>query len=425
MYRELREQAEGCREDLTAFTQLLVRTPSFSFKEETAAGIVQDLLEELHYDLVFRDGVGNVIGFLTGSEEGPTILLNSHMDTRRPEEERIDTEGPFSGRIDRGRMRGLGVAGCKGGLAAQVFAGHILDKCFLPLYGTIVVAATVAQEEGNGAGIRHLLEETLPKLGVTPELAILGEPTTLRVCNGHDGWADADVRIACRDAAVVRRATGLIEDALTGASGHPSWKYKKSSLDVSEPAYREYDGSHEAVLHVRCRVKSGEAVANCVGIVKRLALAASRPAGDVQVEVQVHTERQRFYTGKTVEVLCWNNPWSSDPSAPLFHRALDALAAAGWRDAAARPFGLNNLRLGTAGSLLAESYHIPTLCFGPGDENRAYTPEESVDVEKLVDAVFGTAVLIHGAIGTPHSLVWPTHRAPRDTGRVSTSGDAR
>lgn len=425
MYRELREQAEDCREDLTALTQLLVRTPSFSFREETAAGIVQDLLEELHYDLVFRDGVGNVIGFLAGSGEGPTILLNSHMDTRRPDEERLDPDGPFSGRIERGRMRGLGTAGCKSGLAAQVFAGHILDKSLIPLYGTIVVAATVAQEEGNGAGVRYLLEETLPKLGVTPDLAILGEPTTLLVCGGHDGWADIDVRIACGDAAATRRATGLIQNALTGASAHASWKAKRSSLHVSDPVYCEHDGSQEATLCVRCRVKSGEAVANCVGLVKRLALTASEPAGDVRVEVHVHNERRRFYTGKTVEVLCWNNPWSSDPSAPLFHRALDALAAAGWRDAAVRTLGLNSLRLGTAGSLLADSYHIPTLCFGPGDENRAYTREESVDVEKLVDAVFGTAVLVHGAIGTPLSLVWPTHRAPRDPGRVSTSRDGR
>jgi len=421
MYRELREQAESCREDVTALTQALVRTPSFSFREEAVAEIVQNALQELRYDLVFRDEVGNVIGFLAGSEEGPTVLLASHMDTQRPGEEHSEEENPFSGRVDRGRVKGLGAAGCKSGLAAHVFAGHILDKSLVPIYGTIVVAATVAQEEGNGAGVRYLLDETLPKLGITPDLAILGEPTTLLICGGHDGWADIDVRIGSIDAATARRATGVIHSALTGASTHAFWRGKRSSLHVSEPEYGERDGLHEAVLRVRCRVKTDEAVANCVGLVKRLALSASEPAGDVRMEVHVHNERRRFYTGKTVEVLCWNNPWSSDPSAPLFHRALDALAAAGWRDTAPRTLELSGFGLSTAGSLLEDSYHIPTLCFGPGDEKRVCTAGEAVDVEKLVDAVFGTAVLVHGAIGTPLSLVWPTHRAPRESGWISTS----
>jgi len=419
MYPELKERAASCREDLAAFAQVLVRTQSFSFREEAVAGIVQDLLEDLAYDLVFRDEVGNVVGFLAGSEEGPTVLLNSHMDTRRPDDELFGPEGPFSGRVEQGLLRGLGAAACKGGLAAQVFAGHILDKSLLPLRGTIVFAATVAQEEGNGAGVRYLMEQTLPKLGVNPDLAILGEPTALFPCNGHDGWADVDVAIAARDTGSARRAAAAIHDALSGVASGESRKDGVLSARVAGPAHGEKIESPETSLRVLCRVGSGEEVADSVGLVKRLALSAVDPIGDVSIEVRVHGERRRFYTGKTAEVLCWSNPWLTDPSGPLVSRSLEALSASGWRDPTARTWGLDTFRMGTAGSLLAGSYHVPTLCFGPGDEGRARGEEESVALESLVDAVFGTAVLTHGAIGSPLPMRWPTDRAPSDPGNVS------
>jgi len=419
MYPELKERATSCREDLAAFVQVLVRTQSLSFKEEAVAGIVQDLLEDLAYDLVFRDEVGNVIGFVAGSEEGPTVLLNSHMDTRRPDYESFGTEGPFSGRFEQGLVRGLGAAACKGGLAAQVFAGHILDKSLLPLCGTIVFAATVGQEEGNGAGVRHLMEQTLPKLGVSPDLAILGEPTALVPCNGHDGWADVDVEIAGRDTGTARRAAAAIRDAVSGAASSESRTSGVLSARTSDPAHGENPESQGTSLRVRCRVGSDEEVADSVGLVKRLAFSAVESIGDVSVEVRVHGERRRFYTGKTAEVLCWSTPWLTDPSGPLVSRALEALSASGWRDPVVRTGGFDGLGMGTAGSLLTGRYHVPTLCFGPGDEGRARGEEESVALESLVDAVFGTAVLTHGAIGTPLPRRMPTDRAPRAPGKVS------
>jgi acetylornithine deacetylase/succinyl-diaminopimelate desuccinylase-like protein len=419
MYTNLRERSVACRKDLLAFLQLLVRTRSFSFKEETAAGIVQDLLEDLSYDLVFRDEVGNVVGLLTGTEEGPAVLLNSHMDTRHPDAEDAGEDGLFSGRVENGRLAGLGAAACKGGLAAQVFAAHLLDRSHLPLCGTIVVAATVAQEEGNGAGLRHLMTETLPKLGIAPALAILGEPTSLAACNGGDGWVDVDVPISGREPAIARRAAAAVREALS-----PATRYEIPADDraLARPAghtQEDRSGKSEELIRLRLPVGPGEDAADAVGLVKRLARAAADSIGDVAADARVHTERRRFYTGRPVEFLCWNNAWATDPSLPLVRRALDALTAAGCPDTAVRSWKPTDLRMGSAGALVANGGHVPTLCFGPGDEDRAHTSEESVEIEKLVDAVFGTAVLVHGAIGNPAAHADPAdgaqsapHRAP-------------
>jgi acetylornithine deacetylase/succinyl-diaminopimelate desuccinylase-like protein len=306
-----------------------------------------------------------------------------------------------SGRIEKGRLKGLGAAACKGGLAAQIFAAHLLDRSLLPLCGTIVVAATVAQEEGNGAGVHHLMRETLPKLGINPGLAILGEPTALAACNGHDGRVDVDVKISGPEPTVTQRAVAAVSDALTSTTRRGTSTDGGTFARFSGHTAEDHAGSREELLHFRCRVGSGEEAADCVGLVKRLARAAAESFGDVTVDARVHGDRRRFYTGRPAEFLCWSNPWSTDPSLPLVRRALDALAACGWPDATVRTWRPDDLRMGSAGSHLADSYGVPTLCFGPGDEDRTGTAEESVEIEKLVDAVFGTAVLIHGAIGTP------------------------
>jgi acetylornithine deacetylase/succinyl-diaminopimelate desuccinylase-like protein len=406
MYARLKEQSAGCGSDLVSFLQLLVRTQSFSFGEEAAAGVVQDLLEDLNYDLVFRDEVGNVIGLLAGTDEGPAVLLNAPLDTRRPGGADAAAGDLFTARVEHGRLQGLGSAACKGGLAAQIFAAHVLDRSLLPLSGTVVVAATVAQHEGNGAGLRHLMTETLPKLGITAGLAILGEPTGLAVCGGCDGRADVDVTISGKEETNVRKAAAAVYDALSSTiEGDPL-----ARLAGRAPA--DGAGEREELFRFRCRVRMGEEAADRVGLVKQLAQAAAESFGGVTIDTRVHAERRRFYTGRPVEFLCWSNPWSTDTSIPLVERALGALSAAGWPDASARPVRSDDIRSRSAGSLLADGFHVPTLCFGPGDEDQAHSTEESVEIAKLVDAVFATAVLVHGAIGASVSALRPAGRAP-------------
>jgi acetylornithine deacetylase/succinyl-diaminopimelate desuccinylase-like protein len=401
MYEKLREQSAACRDDVVAFLQRLVRTRSFSFGEEAAAGIVHDTLDALGYDLVFRDEVGNVVGLLAGTEDGPAVLLASRMDTRRPDEGDAGEDGLFSGRIEEGRLRGIGATACKGGLAAQVYAAHLLDRSLLPFSGTIVVAATVAQEEGNGAGARHLLSETLPKLGIAPSLAILGEPTSLAPCNGHDGWVDVAVEIAASDSAAARRAAAAVRDALSRATaGRPAPSAARASRPFGAETTGRTGSSVESIV-LRLPVKPGEDPADLVGLVKTIARAAAEPIPGADVEARVHGERRRFYTGRPVEFLSWITPWSTDPSNPLVERALEGLSAAGWVEAEPRAWRPDDLRTGSAGSLFVDGFGVPALCFGPGDEDRTRTPDESVAIENVARAVFGTAALVHGALGAP------------------------
>ncbi len=134
MYDILRRKNAGLKSEVVDFAQQLVRKPSPSLKEREIAGLIRRQMETIGYDKIIQDDSGNIIGIMFGREAGPTMLLNCHMDTVSPEQGRWSNE-PFSGRIKDGKLHGCGASDCKGGLAAQVFAGALLKRSLLPLRG--------------------------------------------------------------------------------------------------------------------------------------------------------------------------------------------------------------------------------------------------------------------------------------------------
>ena len=116
----------------------------------------------LGYDRVLVDDAGNIVGILFGREQGQTLLLNSHMDTVAAGNEEQWTVPPHAGLLHDGRLYGRGASDCKGGLAAQIYAGCLLKRSLLPMRGNVVVAATVAEENGRSVGVRNLIRSTLP-----------------------------------------------------------------------------------------------------------------------------------------------------------------------------------------------------------------------------------------------------------------------
>ena len=66
---------------LMDFCKKIIQTPSLSGQEASVAKLISEEMQKLGYDEVFTDEWGNVIGIVKGSEAGPTIMYNGHMDT--------------------------------------------------------------------------------------------------------------------------------------------------------------------------------------------------------------------------------------------------------------------------------------------------------------------------------------------------------
>ncbi len=135
------------------------------------------------------------------------------------------------------------------------------------------------------------------------------------------------------------------------------------------------------------------------GMKPNASLAAGGTAA-MAVDVAVRQEKQQLYTGRTTLVQRITNAWAIDPFHALMERSRQALAAA---KCTVRPgkWELGRPGMGTAGGVLVNEFQIPTIGYGPGSENAAHTTEESIEVEKIPEAVLGTAVIAHSLIGVP------------------------
>ena len=155
----------------------LIATPSISREEEKAADIVK---EELHRLGFAPQRKGNNVWAQAWAydEQKPTILLDAHLDTVKPNSQW--TRDPFSPTVEGGKLYGLGSNDTGGSLVALLAAFVRLSKSEQP-YNLIFLAS--AEEEVTGVnGVRAVL----PELGEI-DFAIVGEPTSLQPAIAEKG----------------------------------------------------------------------------------------------------------------------------------------------------------------------------------------------------------------------------------------------
>lgn len=400
MYAILKNKTQRAKDLMTDFTCDLIRTPSGSLDEHDIALRIERKMKELDYDRVFRDDAGNVIGVIYGTGNGPTVVLNAHMDTVIPNEGDGWIRDPYSGIIENGRIYGAGATDCKSGLVSQIFAGAVLKHSLLPLKGNLVVAATVAEENGRSLGIRALMDETLPELGLKPDYFILGEPTNLGLHYGHDGWVQLDIRVEGDQPFHVEDvANGIYRDLEEGSFDQVD-PDGGESFSVTPPEFSDEGGQRRASIGLSRKIRQGEDFGSMVHNLKKNASYVADNYGSVAVKVDVKQENQQLYTGRTVAVRNIVNAWSTDPFHPVIERSRQTLAAAGC-PVQPRKWNLNRLEMGTAGSVLVNEYNIPTVGYGPGHIEAAHAVDEWVEVNNIPTAAYGAAAMTHGLVGYP------------------------
>ena len=399
MYTLLREHANYLGSHAANFASQLVKTPSPSLCENEVARSVQRKMDELGYDKVFVDDFGNVFGIIYGTESSPVILLNSHMDTIVPGKDDPEWQLPlYSGEIVNGKLNGIGSADCKGGLAAQIYAGYLLKRTLLPLRGTLIVAATVSEENGLSLGVQHLLSKTLPEMKMKVDYAVLGEPTDLGLFYGHDGWVEYRLGMDASNSDMLRDAANTVFRNLIEAGMIRRTPGSLELMSVEEPKDNSENG--QVYIDFSRRISFGDDADKLAAELKEFSLSnVSRRAG-INASINVHEETQNLQNGEKIQVRYLSDAWETDPFSPLMDRAREALTSAGCK---ARPgkWRLPQLGMGTAGSTLTKRFNIPTIGYGPGKEDVAHAANEYVEVDKITECVLGTASIVHSLVGIP------------------------
>jgi acetylornithine deacetylase/succinyl-diaminopimelate desuccinylase-like protein len=400
MYDILSKRNSGLKRQTLAFAQQLVSTAGYSGQETDVANLVLQQMHQLGYDRTLQDDFGNIVGILEGREAEPTVLLTCHMDTVSAGDPKAWQKDPFGGQISDGRLWGCGASDCKGGLAAQVFAAALLKRSLLPLRGNLVVAVTTCEEAGASAGMRHLLEATLPALKLTPTYAILGEPTDLGLYYGHDGWMEVNIDVQGSSLFEVDDAARNIFDQFRLFADEDTKTGGLLNLSAQAPVFLSNNPLRQARIRLNRRLIDHEQVESVMGQVKQQALQAVHQNDNVTVSVAVSSQAQTSYTGVTTVGRHITHAWNTDPFGVLMERSRQALEAAGVR---VRPgkWQLGRIGMATAGGVLTKEYSIPTIGYGPGNEDVIHAPNEFVEVDKISEAVYGTASIVHSLIGVP------------------------
>ena len=165
-------------EEAVQLLKQLISTPSFSKEESETAAIIGKFLA---LKGIAASRVGNNIYALNQHFDAtkPTILLNSHHDTVKPN--KGYTVDPFQPIEKDGKLFGLG-SNDAGGCLVSLIATFVHFYPQQHLKYNLVLAAT-AEEEISGTGG---IELTIPHLPVI-DCAIVGEPTQMQMAVAERG----------------------------------------------------------------------------------------------------------------------------------------------------------------------------------------------------------------------------------------------
>lgn len=199
----------------------LIQTPSFSKEEDQTAAIISRYLTQ-HGVATARAGNNVYATNAFYDATKPTILLNSHHDTVRPNAQY--TRDPFHPHIIDGKLYGLGsndAGGCLVSLLATFLYFHPQQN----LAYNLVLAATAEEEISGKQGIEYALQ-FLPKI----DCALVGEPTLLQLAVAERGLLVLDGTAHGKAGHAARaEGTNALYIALDDIAWLRTWAFEKVS----------------------------------------------------------------------------------------------------------------------------------------------------------------------------------------------------
>jgi acetylornithine deacetylase len=204
----------------------LIATPSLSKEENRTADIIQDFLSERN--IPFSRLENNIWSRNQGfNKELPTILLNSHHDTVKPNASW--TKDPFEPLVEGDILYGLG-SNDAGGALVSLLATYLYFYYRTDLPVNIIFAATAEEEISGKNGIELLLKE-LPEISY----GIIGEPTQMNLAVAEKGLLVLDcVSLGVSGHAAREEGENAIYNAVKDIQWFSTFRFPKVSETLGQ-----------------------------------------------------------------------------------------------------------------------------------------------------------------------------------------------
>lgn len=327
----------------------LISTPSFSREEDKTASIIENFLK--------RNGVKtnrhlNNIWAVNKffDERKPSILLNSHHDTVKPN--KGYTLDPFSPIEKDGKLFGLG-SNDAGGCLVSVISVYLYFHEQRDLKYNLILGITAEEEISGSGGIEALLS-VLPKI----DCGIVGEPTLLQM-------------------AIAERGLMVLDCMAHGKAGHAARNegenaIYKAMMDIEWIYTYQFEKVSEFLGPVKMTVTSIETENKAHNVIP----SECKFIVDVRInELYTHAEVFNIIEDNLQSSVVMRSDRLRSSKISLDHPLVKA--------------GLN-LGRGYYGSPTSSDKALmpfPTLKIGPGDSARSHTADEFIFVDEIKEGI--------------------------------------
>ncbi len=332
------------------FLKAIVETSSISGDEKSLANTLESFLHEQGFN---PNRIGNNIWFTLGSMSGPTLLLNSHIDTVPPNASWISD--PFKPEWKDSRLIGLGANDAKGAVTSIIFAAlHLKRENFQA--GRILVALS-CEEETGGQGLGTIVSQ-LGRL----DAAIVGEPTGLRVVSSQRGLLIlkctargisghvANAQMLGTENAIAKASRDIIKLENLSLPSHPTLGPMKAHVTQIQGGLKRNQIPDQCEFYIDIRTNPESDHKALTQLIQN----------NLESEVSVHSDR---YLPK----------WT-DSKHPIVRAALRAAKKEAPTSSATT-------------SDWAFLQNIPAVKVGPGDTFRSHRPDEYLLLSELEEGI--------------------------------------
>lgn len=335
----------------------LISIQSYSKEENSVADLIEQKLKDFGFK-VHRKG-NNVWVFNHDFEEGkPVLLMNSHLDTVKPNEKW--TKDPFNPELSDDKLYGLG-SNDAGGCLVSLMATFLALENTKQDYNRVFCAS--AEEEISGKNGFELVQNEIGKIDV----GIVGEPTLM-------------------DMAIAEKGLMVIDCEAIGVPGHAARNEGLNAIDIAMEDIKflhtyQFDKESEILGPVKMTVTQINA-----GKQHNVIPASCKFVLDVRTNEHYKNEKAFEIIKKNLKSEVKARSFRMNSSGiPLEHPLVQA--------------GLS-LNMNYYGSPTTSDQAImkgfSTLKLGPGDSARSHTANEFIYVKEIGDGIKKYYNLLNG-----------------------------
>lgn len=331
-----------------ALLKQLIIIPSFSREEDLTGNLLFDFLQSR--GMAPQRKLNNIYALNRYYKKGlPTLLLNSHHDTVKPNAGY--TFNPIEARMEDGRLYGLGSNDAGGALVSLLAAFiHYYEKPDLKY--NLIFAATAEEEISGENGISALL----PELG-TIDAGIVGEPTQMHL-------------------AIAEKGLMVLDCTSNGKSGHAAREEGDNAIykaikDIEWFRTFQFPKVSEALGKVKMSVTIIHAGSQHNVVPERCVFTVDVRTTDCYTNEEALEIIRRHVQSEVVPRSTRINSSGISKNHPLVRAGI--------------ALGRNTYGSPTTSDQVFMNF--PTIKMGPGDSARSHTPDEFIYIQEIQEGI--------------------------------------